>query len=263
MKNRKQVLILLLLILTAFGYGTAAASVTLSQVPAYNWYHGCGPTAAGSIIGYWDLHGYPNLFTAAGWDNVKLTANVQDQISSPAHNAKYDSTPDAPGTAPPSTSIADWFQTSVDPLAFGWSSLGYSDDAFVGYAAYRGYTFSSSFLSYPSLTWESLTAEIDAGRPLMFLVDTTGDNTTDHFVPVFGYAVGRDGNYYYGFYDTWSEDETIVWKEFRGMLTGREWGVAYATFVVPVSAPVPVPPTVLLLGSGLLGLVGWRRFRKS
>jgi len=28
-------------------------------------------------------------------------------------------------------------------------------------------------------------------------------------------------------------------------------------------AAVPVPPTVLLLGSGLLGLVGWRRFRKS
>ncbi len=28
------------------------------------------------------------------------------------------------------------------------------------------------------------------------------------------------------------------------------------------TAPVPVPPTFLLLGSGLLGLVGWRRFRK-
>jgi hypothetical protein len=26
---------------------------------------------------------------------------------------------------------------------------------------------------------------------------------------------------------------------------------------------VPLPPTVLLVGSGLLGLAGWRRIRKS
>ena len=30
----------------------------------------------------------------------------------------------------------------------------------------------------------------------------------------------------------------------------------------PCPAPVPLPPTVWLFGSGLLGLVGWRRFRK-
>jgi hypothetical protein len=30
-----------------------------------------------------------------------------------------------------------------------------------------------------------------------------------------------------------------------------------------VFTPVPIPPTVLLLGSGLLGLGGWRRFRKG
>jgi hypothetical protein len=29
------------------------------------------------------------------------------------------------------------------------------------------------------------------------------------------------------------------------------------------SAVIPVPPTLLLLGSGLLGLGGWRRFRKG
>jgi hypothetical protein len=28
-------------------------------------------------------------------------------------------------------------------------------------------------------------------------------------------------------------------------------------------APVPLPPSAFLLGSGLLGLAGWRRFRKS
>jgi hypothetical protein len=49
---------------------------------------------------------------------------------------------------------------------------------------------------------------------------------------------------------------------------GGHGGYAYVDgfgYVKPdVPGPVvPVPPTVLLLGSGLLGLVGWRRLRKS
>jgi hypothetical protein len=33
--------------------------------------------------------------------------------------------------------------------------------------------------------------------------------------------------------------------------------------IVNIDAPTPVPPTVWLLGSGLLGLAGWRRLRKG
>jgi hypothetical protein len=29
---------------------------------------------------------------------------------------------------------------------------------------------------------------------------------------------------------------------------------------MPDTREVPIPPTVLLVGSGLLGLVGWRKF---
>lgn len=122
-------------------YGAAASPSAhiIDSVPAYSWYHGCGPTAAGSIIGYWGLHGYPNLFNASG-QNVFLTQNVQDEISSPQHNAKYHPTPDALGPVPAFTSIADWFRTSVDPLGFGSSYLiPYARDAFIGYASYRGY----------------------------------------------------------------------------------------------------------------------------
>jgi hypothetical protein len=50
----------------------------------------------------------------------------------------------------------------------------------------------------------------------------------------------------------------------------NNWGTGYASndsFDMGVridgGALVPLPPTVLLLGSGLLGLVGWRRFRKA
>jgi hypothetical protein len=42
--------------------------------------------------------------------------------------------------------------------------------------------------------------------------------------------------------------------------TGPDVGVAF--FRVD-AAPVPLPPSAWLLGSSLLGLVGWRRFRKS
>ncbi|MFA5112361.1 MAG: hypothetical protein WC443_13200 [Desulfobaccales bacterium] len=40
-------------------------------------------------------------------------------------------------------------------------------------------------------------------------------------------------------------------------------GRIYSLNVSGSTNPVPVPPSLLLLGSGLLGLEGWRRFRKS
>jgi PEP-CTERM motif len=47
---------------------------------------------------------------------------------------------------------------------------------------------------------------------------------------------------------------------------GGHGGYAYVDGFSDVRPPdpnVPLPPTVWLLGSGLLGLTGWRRFKKS
>jgi hypothetical protein len=237
------------------GPGGGGLLKVISGVPAYNWYHGCGPTAVGSVLGYYELHGFGYLFDAGGWNDIKLTANVKGQISSPAHNAKYDPDPDDPNLpVPPFTSIADWFRTSVN-MAYGWSSLSYSDDAFTGYVTYRGYQCTSWYESYSSgaFTWQDLVDEVNADRPLLFLVDSDGDGGTDHFVPVFGYDDRGDLGKYYACYTTWSEDETVAWKEFRGM--GNTWGIGYATFAVLT----PEPATICLLALGGLAMIRRRR----
>ncbi len=254
---RSSAAIALLVVFVCMAHGTP---YTLSNMPAYNWYHGCGPTAAASVIGYWDLLGYTNLFDASGAD-VYQTSNVQDQISSPAHNAKYDPHPDDPDLpVPPNTSIACWFRTSVGQ-PYGWSYLSYSDDAFSGYAQYRGYTFNSWYQGFGTgageFYWDDFMDEIDAGRPLMFLVDTDGNNVTDHFVPAFGYDDRGAEGLYYACYDTWSEAEAVRWYRFRKLQSGNTWGISAVTYAQPEA--IPEPATFVLFACGLAVLVRRRR----
>lgn len=261
---KKYVLFLCGIILTAvFAVNVNAAKVTIADIPAYSWYHGCGPTAAASIIGYYDLHGYDALFNGSGWDGIHLTSDVQDEITSPEHNVKYGEFPDWFAPEPADTSIADFFHTSEN-YAYGWSYLKYADDAFVGYANYRGYDDWQAWnMQYGTgagdFTWEVFKNEIDENRPMMFLIDNDGNGQLDHFVPVFGYdEVTRQ----YGFYTTWSEKESIVWREFQGM--NNQWGVGAATFIVPGAPdPVPLPSTISLFGLGLFSFYGARRKRRE
>lgn len=234
-------------------------TVLIDDVPAYQWYHGCGPTAAASIIGYYDLHGYDSLFDASGWDDVRQTNNVQDHISSPEHNAHFNPDPDLPGPEPPDTSIADFFKTSENK-PYGWSNLSNADDAFEGYAAYRGYNDWISWSEFMGdFTWDSFTDEIDNNRLMMFLVDTDADGLSDHFVPVFGYD---DITNQYACYTTWSEDESdISWYNFTQ--AGNPWGVVAATYIFPgAKDPVPEPSTLLLMALGVMALSGVRGKRK-
>ncbi len=61
----------------------------------------------------------------------------------------------------------------------------------------------------------------------------------------------------------------IFWDENDGSSTAYQYSTLYGSFLIGSEAftvygtPVPVPPSAFLLGSGLLGLAGWRRLRKS
>jgi hypothetical protein len=206
--------------------------VVLAEVPAYDWYHGCSPTAIASVFAYWDLTQYAGFFDAEGWDELRLTSNVQDQISSPAHNAKYDPTPDDPDLPdPPDTSIADFLGTSVDPLAFGYTWISSMEAGIEGFAAFRGHPLDAWTWWIGAVAWEDVTGEIDEARPMVFHVDTDGNGGVDHSIPVLGYDDRDAEGRWYGAYTTWSEEETVSWFEFRPAEFGAPWGVSYVTFI--------------------------------
>ena len=229
-----------------------AGQVVLPNVPAYAWYHGCAPTAAASIMGYWDLHGFDGLMDASGWAAVKELDNVKEQVSSTAHNAKYDPYPDAAGDPPPDTSLADFFHTSEDDLGFGWSYFNTSvvNAVFKTYPQIRGYpgfitdnypdsyvgywTFGSQTVTY---NWNWLKEQIDAGRPMMFLVQTSHAGVSDHFVPVVGYDEqdpGDSAQWYYGVYTVQNdESETVAWFQFKASTGDNDWGVKIMITIKP------------------------------
>lgn len=41
----------------------AQSDIILTEVPDYAWHGGCFGTASGNLAGYWDRHGYPDIYT--------------------------------------------------------------------------------------------------------------------------------------------------------------------------------------------------------
>lgn len=235
-------------LLLAPAHTASAAAVTLA-VPAYLWRHGCGPTAAGMVIGYWDAHGFPALIPG---DATTQTTAVDEAIASSiveqSHYTDYvlpmetgsepaplpDKSEPPAGDEHPSNSLGDFMHTSWSAVGnyYGWSWFSDVAPAFSGYIQYVNQTTGSHYTAVTqkyymydgSLSWDLLKNEINAGRPVIFLVDSSGDGYTDHFVAVRGYDESG-GVLYYGANNTWDTNSEPHWYEFGPMQSGKPWGV--------------------------------------
>ena len=226
-----------------------AGEVLLSDVPAYIWHDGCAPTSLGMIVGYYDGHGFPDLVPGDASDQT-TNAAVDQAIAShgsfadPGNwedyalpkenddNVLADRSELPTGDEHASDSIADFMQTSwsVDGLPYGWSGISMVAPAFRQYVALVAPSVTATATDYwyntswgsSQLAFPVLQGEIDAGRPMVFYVDCTGDGISDHAIAVIGYR--ETGGYpEYAYWDTW--DRTVQWSRFRQVSPLYKWGV--------------------------------------
>lgn len=212
----------------------------ISGVPAYLWTHGCGPTALAMVVGYWDGGGFGNLIPGSA---STQTSAVSAAIASSGNYSDYclpkDSYPNLlkdkseppVGDEHPDDSIADFMLTSrsFNSNYYGWS--WYTDIArsFRGYANLTAPECGTMTLNayWGSALWARYRAEIDAGRPVVLLVDSDSNGSTDHFVTAIGYGTSGGANMYAA-YNTW--DRNVHWYGFQQMASGRPFGIYGATF---------------------------------
>ena len=208
------------------------SEVIINGVPAYLWHRGCGPTALGMLIGYYDTHGLSDLING---DASTQTNSVNDAIANDEHYNDYSLPKDYYpnllqdksdlGGAHTSNCIADFMETSWSSQSnyWGWSWSNMIDNAFRDYvemknSEYETYDIYEYFSALTS--WNIFTNEIDNNRPVIILVDSDGDGSTDHFVTGIGYD---ESNTTYAIYDTW--DNNIHWYQWREMSTSYSWGI--------------------------------------
>lgn len=157
----------------------------VESVPSYDWQDGCGPTAIGMLVGYWNTK--INLFDGA----------YRDMVSSPEHWNDYaypvdtdsiqpDKSEHPPGDEHQDNSIADFLKTSQSRYGLKYGVTDYSNivSGLENYVTSRGYSATVKTVNNDMLS--VFKSEIDAGRPVALLVNV-GD-VPNHLVVGIGYS---------------------------------------------------------------------------
>lgn len=218
-------------------YQAAPQDAVVLNVPAYIWHHGCGPTAAGMILGYYDDIGIETMPTD---DPFTQDQRVNSVIASPGNYADYalptdyvpgsfdtstpvkpDKSSDPQASVHPDDSLADYAHTSrsSDGQHYGWSDPTAVVAATRRWLEEHGhrvevvqYTVGGP-INNPHYFWfANLKQEIDAGRPVLVLVAGQDNGYPNHIAVAVGYGT-IEGKPYYAAYNTWDRD--LHWYEFN------------------------------------------------
>jgi len=154
------------------------------------------------------------------------------------------------GDEHPDDCVADYMKTSqshyYNYYGWGWfSDIGPSMENYVSSLGRTDYYVTVSKLyMHGGLNWDSFRVEIDAGRPVVLLVDTDGNDSTDHFVTAVGYDVVDDARKYACLY-TW--DPHIHWFDLAAIASGQPWGIfgaiTFGIFALPTKVTIAGPTT--------------------
>jgi hypothetical protein len=237
------------------------STVVIDGVPAYRWYNGCSPTAAGMLIGYWDSHGYPNLVDG---DASTQTDSVKDMISSTGnyedyclpidneHQIRPDKSETPEGDEHVDDCVADFMKTSQSyyDLYYGSTYIDDIGDGIFEYVRMKQPEVVAKIQSYHvrilDSAWIRYSEEIDSNRPVILSVDTDGDGSSDHSVLGIGYDDNL-GKRRYACYNTW--DTSIHWYNWNKCEFGTYWGINQLHTWIFKSAPnKPSIPTGTIKG---------------
>jgi hypothetical protein len=157
-------------------------AVVLDRPFDYDWWYGCSPTAAGMYFGWWDEHGYPNVFPrdhrdwVLGLDCPNFDpANFEDAHGTVASWEHHQSGQDYGWKygfwrGHPPACLADFMLTrnggtDRSTMEWGFENFAAWDDPET--PENESYSFSAeTYYVDKGWTYEDYCAEIDAGRPV-------------------------------------------------------------------------------------------------